>query len=107
MIVVTTNEVPTKEIVEVKGVVHGIVVRTPTIKQGVFGGLKNIIGGSNNSYTEMCEQTRESAYKKMIDHAESIGANAVVAFRFDSDGVGGDQTRANEVFCYGTAVRVR
>ena len=69
--------------------------------------LKNIIGGSNNSYTEMCEQTRESAYQKMVDHAESIGANAVVAFRFDSDGVGGDQTRANEVFCYGTAVRVR
>ena len=43
MIIVTTNEVPTKEIVEVKGVVHGIVVRTPTIKQGVFGGATSMV----------------------------------------------------------------
>lgn len=107
MLVVTTNDIAGKTIVDVKGVVHGLIVRTPTISQGFLGGLKNIIGGKNQALTDMCEQTREHAYLDMIEQAKALGANAIVAMRYDSDGIGGDQYRANEVFCYGTAVIVR
>lgn len=103
MIVVTTNDIPNKTIIELKGMVDGIVVRTPTISQGILGSLKNLIGGRNQSYTSMCESAREHAYQKMIDKAARLGANAIVAVRYDSDSIGGAAT-ANEVFCYGTAV---
>lgn len=107
MIITTTNDIPGHEITQILGVVHGIVVRTPTIRQGFFANIKNIMGGSNDALTQMCEQTREHAYQNMINQANKLGANAIVAMRYDSDTVGGDQTRANEVFCYGTAVVVR
>ena len=104
MLVVSTNDVPGKTIKEVKGLVHGIIVRTPTISQGFFSNLKNIIGGRNQALTQMCEQTREQAYLSMIGEAQALGANAIIAMRYDSDSIGGDKYRANEVFCYGTAV---
>jgi uncharacterized protein YbjQ (UPF0145 family) len=104
--VVTTNDIPGRKILRIKGVVHGIVVRTPTISQGFLGNLRTIIGGKNKALTEMCEQIREHAYKNMVEQAVSLGANAIIAMRYDSDGIGGDQYRANEVFCYGTAVLV-
>lgn len=107
MLVTTANDISGKDIVEVLGMVHGIVVRTPTIGQGFFGNLKNILGGHNQAFTNMCEQTRDDAYQKMIKHAESLGANAIIATRYDSDTIGGDRTRANEVFCYGTAVIIK
>lgn len=105
MIVVTTNDIPNHKVVKIIGMVHGLVVRTPTIRQGVLGGLKNMIGGGNQSYTAMCLQAREEAYNKMIDDAKSQGANAIIAMRYDSDSIGG-ATTTNEVFCYGTAAVV-
>ncbi|MFT6835680.1 MAG: hypothetical protein ACJA0H_001720 [Francisellaceae bacterium] len=106
MLAVTTNEIPGKTIIEVKGMVHGIVVRTPTIGQGILGGLKSLIGGGNKSYGKMCEQTRNEAYKIMLTDAQLKGANAIVAVRYDSDSIGG-ATTANEVFCFGTAVVIK
>ena len=85
------------------GVVRGIIVRAPTISQGILGGLKYIVGGRIGAYTEMCEQARQQAYELMIDHAAQIGANAVVGLRYDASHVGG-RTSATEVLCYGTAV---
>ena len=82
---------------------RGIVVRSPTISQGFFGALKNIIGGRIGSYTTMCEQTRAQAYDDMVEHAQALGANAIVGVRYDASSVeprGG----AVEVLCYGTAV---
>jgi len=84
-----------------KGIVRGIVVRSPTIPQGILGGLKSIIGGKIGAYTEMCEQTRRQAYEVMIQHAEEVGANAIVGMRYDASEV---VVRATEVLCYGTAV---
>lgn len=85
------------------GVVRGIIVRAPTISQGIMGGLKSIIGGNIGAYTEMCEQARQQAYDLLIDHATKLGANAVLGVRFDASDVGG-KTSATEVLCYGTAV---
>lgn len=104
--VTTTFTLDGYRIVAYKGVVRGIVVRSPTIPQGILGGLKSIIGGNIEAYTEMCEQARHQAYERMIQHAAEQGANAVVGLRYDASDVGSKNTSATEVLCYGTAVVV-
>jgi|SRR5690349_4043723 uncharacterized protein YbjQ (UPF0145 family) len=106
MFVTTTFNIDGHEIVEYKGVVRGIIVRAPTIAQGIVGGLKSIIGGQIGAYTEMCEQARQQAYDLLIMHAQQIGANAIVGMRYDASEVV-SKTSATEVLCYGTAVVVR
>ena len=103
MHVTTTFEIGGFRIKEYKGLVRGIVVRSPTIPQGIVGGLKNIIGGRIGAYTNMCEQTRDQAYREMVKHAEELGANAIVGIRYDASEV---VSQSTEVLCYGTAVVV-
>jgi uncharacterized protein YbjQ (UPF0145 family) len=86
--------------------VRGIIVRSPTIAQGVLGGLKNIVGGRIGAYTEMCEQARQQAYDAMLVHAQELGANAIVGVRYDASEVVSTGS-ASEVLCYGTAVVVQ
>jgi uncharacterized protein YbjQ (UPF0145 family) len=90
-------------IIEYLGIVRGITVRSPTIAQGIAGGLKNIIGGQIGAYTQMCEQARQQAYATMIRHAQGIGANGIVGVRYDASEVV-SKGSATEVLCYGTAV---
>jgi uncharacterized protein YbjQ (UPF0145 family) len=103
MIVTTTLDVEGYRIKEYKGVVRGITVRSPTIAQGLLGGLKSIVGGRIGAYTQMCEQARQHAYDDMVAHAQQMGANAIVGVRYDASEVG-PQDSATEVLCYGTAV---
>ena len=100
----TTFTIEGYRITKYLGVVRGLTVRAPTISQGILGGLKSIIGGQINSYTEMCEQTRQQAYDLLVDHARAVGANAVVGLRYDASEIGGKAASATEVLCYGTAV---
>jgi uncharacterized protein YbjQ (UPF0145 family) len=93
------------QIREYKGIVRGIIVRSPTIAQGILGGLKNIVGGQIGAYTEMCEQARQQAYDLMLEHARQMGANAIVGVRYDASEVV-SRGSATEVLCYGTAVVV-
>jgi uncharacterized protein YbjQ (UPF0145 family) len=102
--VTTTFTIEGYRIVQYLGVVRGLIVRAPTISQGILGGLKSIIGGHIGAYTEMCEQTREQAFELLVQHALTIGANAVVGFRYDASEISGKSTSATEVLCYGTAV---
>ncbi len=103
--VTTTFTIEGYRICKYLGVVRGIIVRAPTITQGILGGLKSIIGGRIGAYTEMCEQTRQQAYDLMIDHATALGANAVVGLRYDASDIGSKTSGgATEVLCYGTAV---
>lgn len=104
MMVTTGLELAGYKITQNCGIVRGLVVRVPTIKQGFLGGLKSIIGGQVGSYREMCESARNEAYLEMIEHAQSMGANAVIGMRYDSSELGGQGSRATEVLCYGTAV---
>jgi uncharacterized protein YbjQ (UPF0145 family) len=106
MIASTTFTIDGYDIIETKGLVRGIVVRSPTISQGIMGGLKNIIGGTIGAYTEMCEQTRSQAYDAMVAHARELGANALVGVRYDASSVE-PRGAAVEVLCYGTAVVIR
>jgi uncharacterized protein YbjQ (UPF0145 family) len=103
IIVSTTFDVQGRRIREYKGVVRGITVRAPTITQGILGGLKSIVGGQIGAYTEMCEQARQAAYDLMIEHAQEVGANAVIGMAFDASEVA-SRASATEVLCYGTAV---
>lgn len=102
--VTTTFTIEGYQIRQYLGIVRGIIVRAPTIPQGIMGGLKTIIGGNIGAYTQMCEQARQSAYDLMIEHAVSMGANAVVGLRYDASEIGGQRTNSTEVLCYGTAV---
>lgn len=101
MIVTTTLTIDGYRIKEYKGIVRGIVVRAPTISQGIFGGLKSIVGGNIAAYAEMCEQARQEAYNRLVQHAAQLGANAIVGVRYDASEV---VERSTEVLCYGTAV---
>ncbi len=101
MTITTTFTVEGYRIARYLGVVRGIIVRSPTIAQGIFGGLKSIVGGRIGAYTEMCDQARQQAYDLMLDHAGSLGANAIIGMCYDASEVG---QGASEVLCYGTAV---
>ena len=99
--VTTTFTIEGYRIERYLGVVRGITVRAPTIRQGIIGGLKSIIGGRIGAYAEMCEQARQQAYELLVDHAMAVGANAIVGLRYDASELG---ESATEVLCYGTAV---
>lgn len=101
--VTTTFEFEGYRIKEYKGIVRGIIVRSPTIAQGILGGLKSIIGGGIGAYTQMCEQARQQAYNLLLEHARALGANAIVGMRYDASEVVSKES-ATEVLCYGTAV---
>jgi uncharacterized protein YbjQ (UPF0145 family) len=98
MVVTTTFTIEGHSIIAYKGVVRGITVRAPTIAQGIVGGLKNIIGGRIGAYTEMCEQARQQAYDLLLEHAEDVGANAIVGMRYDASEVV-SKGSATEVLC--------
>ncbi|MEZ5988956.1 MAG: YbjQ family protein [Planctomycetota bacterium] len=105
ILVTTTLNIDGFRIAEYRGIVRGIVVRSPTIAQGFVGGLKNLFGGRIGAYARMCEQTRQEAYDMMLDHARDLGANAIVGVRYDASEVV-SRGSATEVLCYGTAVRL-
>jgi uncharacterized protein YbjQ (UPF0145 family) len=103
MIVTTGNEVVGRSIAIYIGVVRGIVVRSPTITQGLIGGLKQIVGGNIEEYAQVCERAREEAYERMVQHAMEKGADAVIGMRYDATEF---YQGATEVLAYGTAVRL-
>ncbi|HVS70242.1 MAG TPA: YbjQ family protein [Phycisphaerae bacterium] len=104
MPVTTTFTIEGYRIVKYLGVVRGLIVRAPTISQGILGGLKSIVGGQIGAYSQMCEQARQQAYDLLIDHARAVGANAIVGLCYDASEIGGKTSGATEVLCYGTAV---
>ena len=103
MIVSNTENVPGKTIVEFYGVVTGSTVRAKHIGRDIMAGFKNIVGGELTGYTELLMEARQEAITRMLNHAQSIGANAVVNVRFTTSSVA---QGAAELFAYGTAVKV-
>ena len=103
MIATTGNEIIGFGIAEYLGIVRGIVVRSPTISQGLLGGLKQIVGGNNEQYAAVCETAREEAYERMVEHAEERGADAIISMRYDATEFAQGCT---EVLAYGTAVKL-
>ena len=83
------------------GVVRGITVRSRSVFGTIGAGLQTLVGGNITLLSELCEKTREEAFGLMIQHAQEVGANAVVGIRYDATEV---MTGVTEVLCYGTAV---
>lgn len=102
--VVSTPYVPGYRIVQTIGFTWGLIVRSRGIGGNIMAGLRTIPGGEINEYTEMLDQARHEALLRLVQHAQSLGANAVVGARFDSSEIG--QTMS-EILAYGTAVVVQ
>jgi len=103
MILSNTEEVPGRSIREFYGVVTGSTVRAKHIGRDLMAGLKNLVGGELKGYTELLHEARQQAIDRMVEQAQTIGANAVVNIRFSTSSVA---QGAAELFAYGTAVRV-
>jgi uncharacterized protein YbjQ (UPF0145 family) len=98
-----TESIPGRSIVQFYGVVTGNTVRAKHIGRDIMAGLKNIVGGELVGYTELLQDSRKEATDRMIEQAQSMGANAVVNVRFATSSI---SQGAAELFAYGTAVRV-
>lgn len=101
--VTTAFELPGHRTIRNLGIVRGIVVRSRSLIGNIGAGLQTLFGGNITLYTELCEKARSDAYKLMVEHANDIGANAIVGMRYDANEVTSGVT---EVLCYGTAVQV-
>jgi len=103
MIVVTTEQIEGKKVVETLGMVKGSTIRARHVGHDIMAGLRNIVGGEIKDYTTLLAQAREEALQRMVAQAEGMGANAVICTRFITSMVMGG---AAEMVAYGTAVRV-
>ena len=101
MIVVTTEGVSNFRIVQTKGQVFGLVVRSRGLGGNIMAGLRSLGGGEITEYTQLLEEARRHAIDRMVQNATAMGANAIVRMQFDSSEIG--QTMS-EIVAYGTAV---
>lgn len=104
MIIVTTDTIPGKEILEVKGFVKGGTVRSKHIGKDITASFKTLVGGELHSYNEMLTEARQIAIGRMVDEAKAMGANAVVGLRLMSSAI---MAGAAEMVAYGTAVVIK
>lgn len=103
MLLVNIDYIPGKDL-EVLGIVKGTVVQSKNFGKDFMAGMKTLVGGEITGYTEMLNEARQIAVKRMVDEAESLGADAVINIRYGSSSV---MQGAAEVISYGTAVKYR
>jgi uncharacterized protein YbjQ (UPF0145 family) len=101
--VTTAFDIEGYKVVRNLGVVRGIVVRSRSIIGTIGAGLQTLVGGNITLLTNLCEKTRNDAFELMIQHANEVGANAIIGARYDATEV---MQGVTEVLAYGTAVVV-
>src|SRR4051795_8965289 len=104
MIITTMNDLPGYEIEEVLGEVFGLTVRSRNVGSQVGAAMKSLVGGELKGMTKMLTEGRLHAQERLVEEAQAKGADAIVAFRFDTSELGSTWT---EICAYGTAVRAR
>lgn len=104
MIITSGNDVAGHEIIQYLGIVRGIIVRSTGIARGFVGGLRSIGGGNIPEYAAVCEEARQHAFDLMSQHAAAMGADAIIAFRYDATEF---MQGSTEVLAYGTAVKLK
>lgn len=102
-LITTALEIPGHSILKNFGIVRGITVRSRSVVGNFVGGIQSLFGGNISIYTELCEQARIEAFDLMCKEANGLGANAIIAMRYDATEL---MPGLTEVLCYGTAVRV-
>jgi uncharacterized protein YbjQ (UPF0145 family) len=103
MLITTSTNLEGYKVTEQLGVVRGITVRSRGLGGNIAGGFMALFGGKSTIYTDLCENSRQEAFKLMSDHARHLGANAILCMRYESNEVMQGMT---EVLAYGTAVKV-
>lgn len=103
MLIVTTNDIPGHRVVSTLGVVRGITVRSRNVVSDVVGGVQSMIGGRVGAYVKLAEAARQEAYDDLVEHARAMGANAILAMRYDANEI---MPGITEVLAYGTAAVV-
>ena len=101
MLISNLELVPGKRVVKHLGLVQGSSVRAKHVGRDIMAGLKNMFGGELKGYTELLQESREEAMQRMLQQAESTGANAVLNVRFSTSSIA---QGAAEIYVYGTAV---
>jgi uncharacterized protein YbjQ (UPF0145 family) len=104
VLITTGNDLPGYEVTEVLGEVFGLTVRSRNIGSQLGASFKSLVGGELKGMTKMLADGREHATERLIEEAQAKGADAIVAFRFDTSELGSTWT---EICAYGTAVRAR
>ena len=104
MKLVNIDYIPGEEIIETLGIVKGQIVQSKNIGRDFMAGMNTIVGGEIVGYTEMIATARQMATKRMVDEAESLGADAVINVRYGSSSV---MNGAAEIIAYGTAVKIK
>ena len=102
-LITTAFELPGYRIARNLGVVRGVTVRSRSLVGTIGAGLQTLMGGNITLLTELCEKSRAEAFGIMMRHADDVGANAIIAVRYDATEV---MSATTEVLCYGTAVVV-
>ena len=103
MIISTTDQIPGKEIIAIVGIARGSTVRARHIGRDIFAGLRNIVGGEIDEYTNLLTQSREQALQRMIKDAQQMNADAIINVRFTTSMV---MQATSEILAYGTAVKL-
>jgi uncharacterized protein YbjQ (UPF0145 family) len=103
MLVATTNDLPGWRIVSHLGLVRGVTVRSRSVVGNIGGAIQSIFGGRLSVYTKLAEQARQQAYDLMVEHAQELGADAILAMRYDANEI---MDGITEVLAYGTAVKL-
>lgn len=103
MLIVTTDTIPGKNIIEVIGYVASGTVRSKNLGKDIGAGLKSLAGGELHSYTEMQNESRQIAVGRLVEKAKALNANAIVGLRLMSSSI---MNSASEMVAYGTAVRI-
>ena len=101
--VTTANELPGYRVVRTLGVVRGVTVRSRSVFGTLGASLQTIVGGNISLFTDLCEKTRAEAFDLLLAHAGEVGANALIAVRYDANEI---MNGVTEVLAYGTAVVV-
>jgi uncharacterized protein YbjQ (UPF0145 family) len=102
-LITTSTQLEGYRVTKQLGVVRGITVRSRGLLGNIAGGFQTMLGGKISVYEELCEKTRDDAFKLMVKHAEERGANAIISMRYDANEV---MEGVTEVLAYGTAIFV-
>jgi len=104
VIITTTDFIPDRKIEKIIGLVSGNSIRAKHIGKDIVAGLRTVVGGEITEYTEMLTESRREALQRMMEDAQSVGADAVINIRYSTSSV---MTGAAEMLAYGTAVKLK
>jgi uncharacterized protein YbjQ (UPF0145 family) len=101
VLVVSSNWIPGYNIVETRGFIYGLTVRSRGLGRNITAGLRSLAGGEIREYVEMMQHARDEALYRLVEHAKSVGANGIISAYFDSSEI---SDYMQEILAYGTAV---